>query len=234
MNGSVSLPNELIIIIYKYANVETKYKLIIIYKWLLDIKLKCDNDSGKCNNDAVYILKFKLNLTHLTYSNVVGVVGNDNPIVGTDNTDNTDNTNTNDTNALILTKIICSLKCKRTLILEYITDKTDKLDLDKTDNLDKANCKSDICINENNESVNNIGWYLLNYNNRGFYYGSFYYGNGYGDEWYNTDYRILYYSKSCKNDTIDLEYYIHNQDKCFSCHQNIFCDRVIIKGFLLS
>jgi hypothetical protein len=215
MNGSLSLPNELIIIIYKYANVETKYKLIIIYKWLLDIKLKCDNDSGKCNNDAVYILKFKLNLTHLTYSNVVGVVENN-------------------TDALILTKIICSLKCKRTLILEYITDKTDKLDLDKTDKLDKTNCKSDICINENNESVNNIWWYLLNYNNRGFYYGSFYYGNGYGNEWYNTDYRIQYHSKSCTNDTIDLEYYIHNQDKCFSCHQNIFCDRVVVKGFLLS
>jgi len=240
----LSLPNEIIIIIYNYANVETKYKLILIYRWLLKIKLKCDNNSGDCKDNANYILQFRINLTH----------SNGEAIYISDNKTGCETgcyPSSKDDDIITLTKVTCSLKCKKTLTLENDTNKFIKAN--------NTNSISKVCMNDTyirchirghirdhindhikdniidniidnlNENTNSV-WYLLNYLTC---YGSFYYGNGYGDEWYNTDYRIQYCSKNYKNNTISLEYYIYNQDKCFSCHQNIFSDLVTVKGFLL-
>lgn len=83
----ISLPNEIIILIYYYANEDTKYNMLLAMKWLFDIKIKCGNGVF-CNNYAKYILQFKLKSNHKDCY---------------------------DYNDLFFTKTVCSLKCKNTL-----------------------------------------------------------------------------------------------------------------------
>ena len=57
------LVNDIIIIIYKYANVDTKYKMLFIWNWLKNIKLKCINHhklNGYCNKKATYLMHFNV------------------------------------------------------------------------------------------------------------------------------------------------------------------------------
>ena len=107
----IELPNELIIHIYKYTDEHTKYKMILIYKWLKNIKIFC---SDKCNNTAKYILRFKIktssnsscnslyNYHKMTYFNTYF--------------NKMDNVKIN---YIYFTKTICSLNCEKTLVIKH-------------------------------------------------------------------------------------------------------------------
>lgn len=214
------LPNEIIIIIYTYAHIETKYKLITLYNWLLKIKVKircgsntihCKGDSTYCNNDAIYLLKFKIQSTHNIISH---------------NHDNISKQHW-------IYKAVCSLKCKKTLILRY--DTVTEFPINYTDTGDTTGdtsviCRNTILIKKDNNgtemSETSLKYVTLNCH--------FYYGNGYGNEWYNTEYRVYYNNKYSNNSMINLEYYIYNIDTCILCSKDIFNHLVNIKGFLLT
>ena len=86
-NQNRVLPNEMIMLIYHFANEDTKYNMLLVFKWLFSIKIKCGN--GKyCNNYARYILKFKLKSNHKQCYKE---------------------------DELYFTKTVCSLKCSQTL-----------------------------------------------------------------------------------------------------------------------
>jgi hypothetical protein len=89
----IHLPNEIIINIYNYANEESKYNMLYIFKWLRNLQLKCGN-GVTCNNKAKYIFKFKLVSNHKECCNL------------------------NNKEILKFTTIVCSLKCKNTLIIK--------------------------------------------------------------------------------------------------------------------
>ena len=218
MRLSFRFPNEIIIIIYTYADVQTKYKLLTIYKWLLKVKLslKCDNVNGNCNNDAIYILRYKIQLTHDTTNDIIDIGRND-------------DSNCN-SNCLYLTKLTCSLKCKKSLVLEYntVSDTNYTNELCKESFYKNNLCKNNLCIQNIYDTTDSR--YLSVYLTRQF---SFYYGNGYGNEWYNTDYRIQYNNKNYNDSLLNLEYYIYHQDKCFLCNKSMFDDFIVVKGFIL-
>lgn len=230
-------PNEIIIIIYTYADVQTKYKLLTIYKWLLRVKLplKCDNANGNCNNDAIYILRYKIQLTHDTTRDIHGTTCGTRDIIDIGIKGNSNCYSKYYSNCLYLTKLTCSLKCKKSLVLEYntVSDTNYTNDLGKGDfykNYIRKNnlCKNNLCIKNIYDTTESH--YLSSYLTRHF---SFYYGNGYGNEWYNTDYRIQYNNKNYNDSLLNLEYYVYHQDKCFLCNKSMFDDLIVVKGFVL-
>ena len=87
----IILPNELIIMIYKYADNNTKFHLIKIFYWLKNIYLQCYNIH--CQNKAKYIIHFKV-LSEKCNCNI----------------------NKKD---LFFTNIVCSLNCNNCILLNY-------------------------------------------------------------------------------------------------------------------
>lgn len=85
------LPREIVIIIYKFADIVTKFKMINVFKWLLNIKMKCS--SNKCKKNAKYILKYKL-LPMKCFCNF-------------------------EKSTLHFVNVICSLKCNTSLLENY-------------------------------------------------------------------------------------------------------------------
>lgn len=151
---SVILPNELIILIYKYADNNTKFKLLQIFYWLKDVYLQCYNIN--CTNKAKYVIHFKL-LPEKCRCNI-----------------NKKHT--------YFTNIICSLNCNQCLLLNYHDTNQSKylfklpLKLhtystyntytrwNKYDYLDTCyNKKCVICLNNfYHEKINIYGFKLLN------------------------------------------------------------------------
>ena len=131
---------------------------------------------------------------------------------------------------LYLTKLTCSLKCKKSLVLEYniVSDTNYTNELYKGNFYKNNLCKNHLCIKNIYDTTDSR--YLSSYLTRQF---SFYYGNGYGNEWYNTDYRIQYNNKNYNDSLLNLEYYIYHQDKCFLCNKSMFDDLIVVKGFIL-
>ena len=198
-------PNEIIIIIYTHADIETKYKLITLYRWLLKVKLNIKCGNGSCYNNSIYLLKFKIQFTHdITLQN--------------------EHSNVCNKKYLYIIKSICSLKCKKTLILKYYTINELSTNELSTHYIDKI-CKKKILILK----------YIDNADIKTNLTGDcdFYYGNGYGNEWYNTDYRIYYNNKHYNNSIINLEYYIYDVNKCLLCSNHMFYQLIIVKGFVL-
>jgi|APFre7841882793_1041355.scaffolds.fasta_scaffold13286_2 hypothetical protein len=87
----VILPNEIIIMIYTFADIATKFKMINVFKWLLNVKINCS--SNKCKKNAKYILKYKL-LPMKCFCNF-------------------------DKSTLHFVNCICSLKCNTSLLENY-------------------------------------------------------------------------------------------------------------------
>lgn len=89
----IHLPNEIIMNIYSFADENTKYNMLHVFKWLRGLKLKCGNGIT-CNNRARYIFKFKLVSNHKDCCNL------------------------NKEQILKFTTVVCDLKCKKTLIIK--------------------------------------------------------------------------------------------------------------------
>jgi len=85
------LPNELIIIIYKYADNNTKFHLLKIFYWLKNIYLQCYN--LHCKNKAKYIIHYKV------------LSEKCNCIINKED--------------LFFTNIVCSLNCNNCILLNY-------------------------------------------------------------------------------------------------------------------
>jgi hypothetical protein len=87
----IILPNELIIMIYKYADNNTKFHLTKLFYWLNNIYLQCDNIH--CQNKAKYIIHFKV------LSKKCNCIINK--------------------QELFFTNIVCSLNCNNCILLNY-------------------------------------------------------------------------------------------------------------------